>query len=209
MKHIPGTHFYRRVMNAAGHSIAILNSADLDKIHTGAMRILQEMGMEIQHEGLLRALADAGLPVDFQEQRVRFPTSYVEQYITGAPKVDWERNPVSVSGTAGIYHGRFHDPSSGELVEWTEDRLAWYFTLANQLSHVCGANMLGYRLACPAPLEPLYERLYCWKYGGQEGSSIYLDEICPYLYELYAIRADALRNRYRKCSAGQFTSYRR
>jgi trimethylamine:corrinoid methyltransferase-like protein len=50
--------------------------------------------------------------------------------------------------------------------------------------------MLGCRIPVPAPLEPLYERYYNWKYGGSEGGSIYLDEICPYLFELYQVRAD-------------------
>ncbi len=92
--------------------------------------------------------------------------------------------------TAGLYHGLFHDPASGQLVPWTEERLAYYFALGRELEHIEGVSMLGSRLPGPPNLEPLYERYYCWKYGAREGGSIYLDEICPYLYELYQIRAD-------------------
>ena len=49
--------------------------------------------------------------------------------------------------------------------------------------------MLGCQLPVLAALEPLYERYYNWKYGNEEGGSIHLDEICPYLYELYQIRS--------------------
>ena len=50
--------------------------------------------------------------------------------------------------------------------------------------------MLGCRLPVPGPLEPLYERYYCWKYGAREAGSIHLDELCPYLLELYQVLAD-------------------
>ncbi len=97
-----------------------------------------------------------------------------------------------MSATAGVYHGRFHDPETGDLVEWTEERMAYYFALARRMDQLSGASMLGSRVPGPAELEPLYERYYCWKYGAEEGSSIYLDELCPYLLEIYQARAAAL-----------------
>jgi len=84
------------------------------------------------------------------------------------------------------------DPETGELVEWSEERMAYYFALARRLDHLEGASMLGSRVPAPAELEPLYERYYCWKYGAEEGGSIYLDELCPYLLEIYQARAAAL-----------------
>jgi trimethylamine--corrinoid protein Co-methyltransferase len=163
----------------------------MDCIHRHALRILAEMGMEIQHEGLLTALAGFGLPVDMTAQRVRFPADIIERFIAEAATFDWEHMTPRVSGSAGIYHGLYHDPVSGELLPWTEKRLAFYFALARHLVHVEGASMLGCRLPVPAPLEPLYERYYNWKYGGHEGGSIYLDEVCPYLLDLYQVVADA------------------
>lgn len=170
----------------------LLSQAEIDRIHNGALRVLREMGMEIQNRNLLAALADFGLPVDFERQRVTFPSEVVERYLTEAPKYDWSQAEPRVGGSAGVYHGRFHDPASGALVEWTEERLAYYFSLARSLPLFSGAQMLGCRLPSPALAEPLYERYYCWKYGAAEGSSIYLDETCPYLYELYQARASLL-----------------
>jgi trimethylamine---corrinoid protein Co-methyltransferase len=179
-------------MRAAGNPFNLLSDSEVATIHGGAMRILREMGMEIQNEGLLKVLEEFGLPVDFQTQRVCFPTELVERFLAESEKFDWENLTPRVGGSAGIYHGRFHDPESGELVEWTEEAMAYYFSLARALPNMSGALMLGSRLPCEAPLEPLYERYYCWKYGGREGSSIYLDETCPYLYDLYQARADSL-----------------
>lgn len=177
-------------MHIAGHPYTVLSQAEIELIHRSALRILSDMGMEVQNDDLLHLLAEYGLKVDFQAQKVSFPSKLVEDFIATAGKYDWEEARPYISSTAGVYHCLFHDPASNELVPWTEERLAYYFMLARQLSHVSVACMLGSRLPVPAPLEPLYERYYCWKYGAEEGGSIHLDEICPYLLDLYQVLAD-------------------
>ncbi len=179
-------------MRLTGSLIPLLSPAEMDCIHQGAMRLLREMGMEIQNRHLLTIAAAFGLPVDFDRPRVTFPTGMVEQFLTEAEKYDWEHAEPRVGGSAGVYNGRFHDPETGELIDWSEETLAYYFALARSLPIFDGAQMLGCRLPVPAPLEPLFERYYCWKYGASEGSSIYLDETCPYLYDLYQARAGLL-----------------
>ncbi len=178
-------------MHIAGHPYEVLSIAEVELIHQSALRILEEMGMEIQNQRLLADLAEFGLRVDYDLERVRFPRASVEKYLAEAPKYDWDTHRPTVSASAGLYHGLFHDPRTGALLPWTEERLVYYFALARRLEHIGTVSMLGCRLPVPAPLEPLYERYYCWKHGAREGSSIYLDETCPYLYELYQIRADA------------------
>jgi trimethylamine--corrinoid protein Co-methyltransferase len=178
-------------MKFTNHTYDVLSSAEIGLIHSGALRILTEMGMEIQNHRLLEACASAGLPVDFDSQRVRFPSAYVEQFIAEAEKFNWEKATPSIDGSAGIYNSLYHDPESGQLVPWTEERLAFYFSLAGAQTNVNGARMLGSRLnPGPAVLEPLYERYYCWKYSAHESGSIYMDEVCPYLLELYQALAD-------------------
>jgi trimethylamine--corrinoid protein Co-methyltransferase len=166
-----------------------MSTAEVETIHRSALRILDEVGMEIQNERLLKALADFGLRVDFAAQRVRFPPALVERFLAEAERYDWDNAVPEVGGSAGVYHSLYHDPQSGQLLPWTEERLAFYFALARHLDHISGASMLGCRLPVPPPLEPLYERYYCWKYGAREGSSIYLDELCPFLLDLYQVAA--------------------
>jgi len=173
------------MMRVVGHPYNLLKDFEVTAIHKGALRILVEMGMEIQNEKLLAACESAGYTVNYTQQRVRFTAAAVEHFIAEAEKYDWEHLLPSVSATAGVYHGLYHDPETGKLLPWTEERLAFYFALANALPNVSGCSMLGSRLPVPALLEPLYERYYCWKYGAEEGGSIDLDEVCPHLLELY------------------------
>jgi trimethylamine--corrinoid protein Co-methyltransferase len=172
-------------MRAAGHAYSLLLPEEMDRIHRGAIRILSEMGMQIENRRLLAALAAADWPVDLEGERVRFPASQVERFIAEAEGYDWERATPRVSGSAGVYHSLYHDPESDALVPWTEEALATYFALPHALPHVEGASMLGCRLPVPPALEPLYERYICWKYGAREGGSIHLDALCPYLLDLY------------------------
>lgn len=176
-------------MHCAGHAFDVLAPSEITLIHQGALRILSEMGMEIQNQNLLRICAGAGLPVDLLSQRVRFPSAQVEKFIAGVEKIDWQDPPRQVSASAGIYNGLYHDPETGKLIPWTEALLANYIALACSLPRIGSASLLGSRIPCAAPLEPLYERFYAWKYGAHEGGSIYLDQTCPYLLELYQTAA--------------------
>jgi trimethylamine--corrinoid protein Co-methyltransferase len=180
-------------MRIAGHPFQVMSDAEVGRVHRGALRILDEMGMEVQNEQLLRALREAGLPVDLDAQRVRFPSRFVEAYIGDVPKVDWDAAEPRVSGSAGVFHGRYHDPETDELVPWTEEALAFYFALPAQLDHVSPrAGMLGCRLPVPSVLEPLYERYYCWKYGAHDSGTIHLDTLCPYVLALSEALADEI-----------------
>jgi trimethylamine--corrinoid protein Co-methyltransferase len=177
-------------MRLVGQPINLLKDSEIMAIHQGALRILAEMGMEIQNDDLLSACEAAGFAVDFSIQRVRFPAPVVENFIAEVEKFDWDNLTPQVTATAGVYHGRYHDPLSGELQDWTEERLSSYFALARALPNVGTCSVLGSRIPVPAPLQPLYERYFCWKYGASAGGSIDLDEVCPYLLDLYQVQAD-------------------
>jgi trimethylamine--corrinoid protein Co-methyltransferase len=174
----------------AGHAYNLMSSAEIGLIHRSALDILDRMGMEVQEGRLLDAMAACGLRVDHQAERVTFPPHVVERFIADADKHDWDAAVPHVGGSAGVYHGLYHDPASGDLVPWTEDALASYFALARCLPHIEGASMLGCRLPVPGSLEPLYERYYCWKYGAREAGTVHLDVLCPYILDLYQALAD-------------------
>jgi trimethylamine--corrinoid protein Co-methyltransferase len=179
-------------MHVAGHPYAVLTEIELDLIHSSAMHILQEVGMQIQNEQLLNRLSGFGLPVDLHHEKVYFPKAVVDRWLEASDKYDWNSHTPTISSQAGVYHGKFLDPRTGQLLPWDEAKLVYYFKLARRLPNISSAQMLGCRLPCPPKLEALYERFYCWKYGAVPGSSIYEDEICPYLLELYELRASQL-----------------
>ncbi len=58
---------------------AALSTGQMEQIHTAALALLADPGMRIMEEGLLRSLARAGAPVDFDTQQVRFPGELVEE----------------------------------------------------------------------------------------------------------------------------------
>ena len=112
-------------MYAADHAYNLMSTTEVETIHRSALRILDEVGLEIQNERLLKALADFSLDVDFAAQRVRFPPAQVERFLAEADRYDWENALPQVGGSAGVYHGLYHDPETGQLVPWTEERLAF------------------------------------------------------------------------------------
>ena len=179
-------------MQLGGHFSNVLSEEEIRLIESSALRILDEMGMEIQNRPLLEALAGFGLTVDLGSERVRFPRRFMGRFLEETEKFDWANVQAQLVSSAGIYHGLFHNPFSDALEPWTEESLALYFRLARYLPHIGAAHMLGCRLPVAAALEPLYERFYCWKYGAQEGGSIFVSEVCPYLLEIYRIRAEEL-----------------
>ena len=121
----------------------VLSSEEIGLIHRGALRILAEMGMEIQNEKLLALLQEQGLRIDLQSQRVKFPKEVVERFIAEAEKTDWTSAKPKVAAEAGIYLSQFHDPETLKLVPWTEERLAYYSALARSLPNVGGRACWG------------------------------------------------------------------
>jgi trimethylamine--corrinoid protein Co-methyltransferase len=179
------------MMLAAGHAFDVLKADEIERIHAGALRVLAEMGMQVQNRELLEVCAQRGLEVDFEAQRVRFLQSKVEQFLDAAPRFNWDGMTPEVSASAGVYHGYFHDPQSNQLLPWTEENLAYYVALARSLPNIGSAGVLGCRFSVPAKLDALYERYFAWKCGAEEGGSILEDEVCPYLLELYQETASA------------------
>ncbi len=179
-------------MRIAGHPYAVMSQTELERIHAGALRILSEMGMEVQNRVLLERFAAHGFPVDQHAERVRFPSSLIENFIADSEKLDWEAATPAITASAGIYEGLYHDPESGQLVPWDEPKLAFYSVLARELPRVGTACMLGSRIRCPEGLDPLFERFYSWKYGALEFGSLHSERLNPYLLELYQLRAERL-----------------
>ena len=63
-----------------------LTSNELDKLHDSALALLEDPGMRIENEQILRALRERGATVDFQSEVVRFPRILIEETIEAARK---------------------------------------------------------------------------------------------------------------------------
>lgn len=70
------------VMNRRIHCrLKTLDAEGIERIHNGALRVLEKTGLRIQGEFLLRALADAGCRIDFEKCRAQIPAELVERQI--------------------------------------------------------------------------------------------------------------------------------
>ncbi|MHB0878254.1 MAG: trimethylamine methyltransferase family protein [Anaerolineae bacterium] len=170
-------------------TVDVLSEMEVRGIHAAALRILDETGMWIENDSILHHLEGAGGRVDYAAQRVRYAPALVERFLADSGKLDWSTVTPTATASSGVYFGMYHDPESDGLVPWNEERLARYFALARALPNVDSCGMLGCPTGVPARLEPLYEKLYCWKYGAHDSGTIHLDELCPYLYDLFQLRA--------------------
>ena len=169
----------------------VLSPDDIEKIVNTAFIILQNTGVLVEQITILDHLEAFGGSVDETAQRVRFSRSFLEQFAADSRKIIREETPISFSAFAGVYHGYFLDPEDGAYRPWTEERLLNYAKLAKALPNVDGMSMLGCPIQeVPVHLQPLYEKLYCWKYGIEGGSAIWTTELCPQIYDLWQAYAD-------------------
>jgi len=67
------------------HGHLVLDPGQLADLHGAALRVLEEVGVEIHHEGALSLLADAGCSVDFAGKIARIPPSLVRSSLSIAP----------------------------------------------------------------------------------------------------------------------------
>ncbi len=68
-----------------GGQLKFLSNADVKKIHSGAIRILAEVGVEVTTEAALALYRQGGAEVDSRENRVRLPHKMIEQALQAAP----------------------------------------------------------------------------------------------------------------------------
>jgi trimethylamine--corrinoid protein Co-methyltransferase len=78
-----------REMTLRGYTVKepinILAEDEVKRIHSGTLEVLEDTGVVFEHKKALEILEGAGCKVDFERQRVRFPSSLVEESIRKCP----------------------------------------------------------------------------------------------------------------------------
>lgn len=169
----------------------VLTQAEIEAIHRAALRIIAEIGLEVQNDRILERLGDYGGQVDASRWRVTFSSGFVEGFIAESERFDWSQARPRIGAGASIYTGLYHVPGTRSLEPWTESRMRDWIKLAHYLEHVGGVGMLTCPIGAPPQVEPLYERLYAWKYGIGDGGSLWTLELCPHILELCQAHAEA------------------
>jgi trimethylamine--corrinoid protein Co-methyltransferase len=172
-------------------SLQVLDNDEISRIHGAMVQILSRTGLAVENDELCAALAGYGALVDDETQRVRFPASLIERFLDETERVDFGAVEPSVTGQAGIYQGFYLEPGTNQLSAFTYQTLADYVKLARSLDGVTGIHMQNFPLAVGRPTEPLELRVFAWKHGAADVGSIQLTALCPYLLEMYEIKAEA------------------
>ncbi len=169
----------------------VLSDEEIARIHEAMVTILSGTGLEVADEKLCSALAEYGAQVDSETQRVRFPEGLIDRFLKETERLpEGDRGP-SMTSEAGVYEGMYLAPGTGELEPFTEQTLADYVKLARLLDGVTGIHMQNYPVASGRPTEPLELRIFAWKHGAKETGSIQLTKLCPFLLDMYEVRAES------------------
>jgi trimethylamine--corrinoid protein Co-methyltransferase len=97
--------------------IQVITEPQVEKIHHGSLRILEELGMEFLDQEALAILKDKGADVTAGTHHVRFPRDLVQHYVAKAPRefTLFARNPEH-NLTFGANHINFGSVASAPNV---------------------------------------------------------------------------------------------
>ncbi|MGI5906917.1 MAG: hypothetical protein ACOX85_11840, partial [Candidatus Pararuminococcus gallinarum] len=176
------------------NGIRFTREGEIQSILETGFRILEEIGICIENQELIRLIQEK-FPGQVTEKKGRLCFSSDlcwETFLSGQNKAGLRAPTASCRGE--VYEGFYLDPLDGQYKEWNEERLLSYFKLAKSLPDVDGIGMLG----CPLhqlnlDLQPLYEKLYCFKYGVSAGGAVWDSALCGPLLELFEIYASEKR----------------
>lgn len=171
-----------------------LSPTQAETVHRGALRVLEEVGVKVEHESLRRSLESVGGSPGTGTDVVRFAPGRVEQQIAEAPKTPMSDAGARVGAHVGIYQSRYLEPLGNELVPFDETRLAKYAAMGRELDCIDGVGMLGVPFAppgIPRPYQPLAGKLYAWKHGLEPDGSVIFTALCEPLLEMFACHAAA------------------
>src|SRR3990170_4851314 len=100
-------------------TVEVLTEDQLERVHAATLRILEQVGLQVRSERILRELAGAGAEVDEATMRARFPSAMVEECMALVPPsfLMAARDPalaLPIDGSAGWLSG---DGTSAFLVD--------------------------------------------------------------------------------------------
>jgi trimethylamine--corrinoid protein Co-methyltransferase len=179
----------------------ILTSDEVRQIHEASLRILKNTGMKIEHERMLKMLADYGADVDFSTMTAKFPPALVEECIKRqVSKANGGDYPASdyfdVSGgvrshaakmslTTHIFCVNINDDDSGDIRPATLSDLECATLIANELENVSGIGPLVVPNDVPVEMNDAYMWAITLKRAKKRISGEILNQGCiPYIYDM-------------------------
>lgn len=190
--------------------IQALSDGEIDRIHSAMVAILSRTGLAVEHAQVREAYAEYGAQVDHDAERVRFSERVIDRFLDETePLDDSSTEPTfglpecyrplcpggrrpTVSVRSGVSFSFYLEPGADRATPFTEGTLAGYIKLARLLDNSIIVRLETLPVGEGRLTQPLEGRLFAWKHGAQEGGGIQMTDLCPYLLEMYEIRAEAL-----------------
>ena len=161
-------------------------------IHSNALRVLSELGVEIELPDLAYLLeASGGIR---EGSRVKFPAKLVERCISNADKKPIEFDRPGFGAHAGIYYCRFLDPDTGEMTQFNSDKLAAYIAFARSFREIRHVGILGSPFLPEGfrqGQQPMVEKLLAWKNGCLPEGAVHETSMCQALLNMFKCHAQA------------------
>lgn len=170
-------------------SLQILSEPEMERIEGATKRVLARMGMQLEHEGMLRHLAEAGWPIDLNKRRVFFPEDRLEAALGRFEPFDWDHLPP-YQVQCGVYTWLWLPPGAERAVPQTVETVANLTRLGDWLPNADCMIGMGTPTEVPAPVLPLWCRFLAWRYAERtrsDGEGYSTLETMPYVNEMCAI----------------------
>lgn len=181
----------------------VINETEAAAIVDNALMILERTGVMVENPAILGKLVESGATVDFDKKVCRFSAALISDFLLSSDRYSWPDEPVAFHGHAEIYQGWYLDHNDSQYKPWTEKTLLNYVRLAKALPNTAGASMLGLPLdSWPRVLQPLTEKLFCWKWGIHGGNAIWETALCPKVLRMWSEWAEYKREDIKKLFNG-------
>lgn len=171
-------------------SANVLTEREIDLLERSALRILEEIGVEVPHERMLERFAEVGARVDRAARRVRFPARMVREFLASAEPVSWDE--PHITAYAGAYSRNFLPSGETEARPSTTESIAQALRLADFLDTVDGAGCPGVPTESAPVLAPLLMRLLCWRFTERIRANcgeLWDTRLCPFVKEMGEVAA--------------------
>lgn len=174
------------------NGIKFTKNSEIESIAETSFCILDECGVSVEHEKLAKLICKYNpTNIRFSGNRIYVKAGFARDYFNSFCGAGMSSNHPRISAAAEIYNGPYLDPYDGTFKEWTQERLLAYIKLAKNLPHIESASMLGCPISGIPPRQiPLMEKLYSFKYGMANPSSIWDTSLCRAIYEIWEIYAN-------------------
>ena len=163
-------------MRIAARRLECLTEPEIRAIVDYALRILDQVGMEIEHPVMCKHLAEHGADWGGRS-RVHFPRRLMEDYLEREkrpPQPSPTAKVLPFEGTIGGYPLRWRDPADGKVKPHTVGSIIDMTRLADWLPNVTAIGSVGVPSDVPALLRPFRMRFIDWRYAERTLANSYV-----------------------------------